>query len=141
MLRRLSFPAEHAGGRVMINDSLRFVESILRLVSQQQLERAPERVRTRGRRDRTRIEREAAHEQERTQQPESNTEAEGQRDWWVVLEVSRHASDEEIRRSYVAKLKQYHPDRVNDLAPEIVRLAELRTRELNAAFAQAKQRA
>jgi hypothetical protein len=43
----------------MINDSLRFVESILRLVSRQQLKRAPEKVRTRPRRERTTIEREA----------------------------------------------------------------------------------
>jgi len=125
----------------MINDSLRFVESILRIVSPQQRERAPEKVRRRARREWTTIERETAREQERAQQSQSNAEPEGQRDWWVVLEVSHHATDEEIRRSYAAKLKQYHPDRVNDLAPEIVRLAELRTRELNAAFAQAKQRA
>lgn len=124
----------------MINDSLRFVESILRLVSQQQPERGPEKVRKRTRREWATIEREPAREQEKVQQPESNTEAEGQRDWWVVLDVSPHASDDEIRRGYAAKLKQYHPDRVNDLAPEIVRLAEVRTRELNSAFAQAKQR-
>jgi len=124
----------------MINDSLRFVESILRLVSQQQPERAPEKVRKRARREWTTIDRETAREQERVHHPQSSADAEG-RDWWVVLEVSPDASDEEIRRSYAAKLKQYHPDRVNDLAPEIVSLAEARTRELNAAFAQAKQRA
>src|SRR5262245_36922541 len=124
----------------MINDSLRFVESILRLVSQQQPQRVPEKVK-RARRQWSTIERETARERERAQQPEPEIEAQGQRDWWVVLEVSRDASDDEIRRGYAAKLKQYHPDRVNDLAPEIVRLAEVRTRELNAAFAQAKQRA
>ena len=124
----------------MINDSLRFVESILRLVSRQQPERAPDKVRKRARREWTTIERETAREQESAQQPQANAEAEA-RDWWVVLDVSPDASDDEIRRSYAAKLKQYHPDRVNDLAPEIVRLAEIRTRELTAAFAQAKRRA
>ena len=125
----------------MVNNSLRFVESILRLVSQQQPERGREKVRKRARHEWTTIERETAREHEKAQQSESNADAEGQRDWWVVLDVSPHASDDEIRRSFAAKLKQYHPDRVNDLAPEIVRLAEVRTRELNAAFAQAKQRA
>jgi DnaJ-domain-containing protein 1 len=118
----------------MINDSLRFVESILRIVSQRP-EPAADKARKRVRREWTKIDREREEAP-----PEPAAEAEGQRDWWVVLDVSPNASDEEIRRGYTAKVKQYHPDRVNDLAPEIVRLAEARTRELNAAFAQAKQR-
>jgi DnaJ-domain-containing protein 1 len=132
---RLLRSAEHAGRRVMVNDSLRFVESILRIVSQRP-EPAADKARKRVRREWTKSDRERVETP-----PEPAAEAEGQRDWWVVLDVSPHAFDDEIRRSYVAKVKQYHPDRVNDLAPEIVRLAEVRTRELNAAFAEAKQRA
>jgi DnaJ-domain-containing protein 1 len=123
----------------MVKDSLRFVESILRLVSQQQPEKGPEKVRKRLRREWTTVERETAREHE-SAQPEPDAGMQGERGWWIVLEVSRDASDDEIRRSYVGKLKQYHPDRVNGLAQEIVTLAELRTRELNAAFAQAKGR-
>src|SRR5262249_58575292 len=98
----------------MINDSLRFVESILRLVSQQQPERALDKVRKRARREWTTIERETAREQESAQQPQPNAEAEA-RDWWVVLDVSPEASDDEIRSSYTAKLTHHHPTRANDL--------------------------
>jgi curved DNA-binding protein CbpA len=56
-----------------------------------------------------------------------------------VLGVSSQAPIEEIRRGFAAKIKQYHPDRVNGMAPEIVALAEQKTKELNAAFAQAKR--
>jgi DnaJ-domain-containing protein 1 len=59
--------------------------------------------------------------------------------WWEVLGVSPQAPIEEIRRSYAAKIKQYHPDRVNGLAPELVELAERKTKELTDAFAKARR--
>jgi len=51
-----------------------------------------------------------------------------------VLGVPEGASREEVRRAYHAKVREYHPDRVAGAAPEIQRLAEKRTAELNAAY-------
>jgi len=48
--------------------------------------------------------------------------------------VPEGASREEVRRAYHAKVREYHPDRVAGAAPEIQRLAEKRTAELNAAY-------
>lgn len=61
--------------------------------------------------------------------------------WWIVLDLSPHASMTEIAARYRARLKQYHPDRVNGLAPELVSLAERRTKDLNRAFEEAKREA
>jgi DnaJ-domain-containing protein 1 len=45
----------------------------------------------------------------------------------------------EINRAYHSKLRMYHPDRVNGLGSEFVRMAEDRTKELNEAFDKAKR--
>jgi curved DNA-binding protein CbpA len=39
--------------------------------------------------------------------------------------------------NYRRKIKQYHPDRLAGLAPELLELAEERTKALNAAYEQA----
>jgi DnaJ like chaperone protein len=57
--------------------------------------------------------------------------------WWQVLGVHAAAPLNEVRRCYRAKVRQYHPDRVQGLGPEIVAVAEHHTKELNAAFAKA----
>jgi DnaJ-domain-containing protein 1 len=60
-----------------------------------------------------------------------------EREWWSVLEVSPYASANEIRRSYLRKIKQSIPDRVLSLAPELLSLADGRAKALNAAYATA----
>jgi DnaJ-domain-containing protein 1 len=57
--------------------------------------------------------------------------------WWRVLEVTPTASRDEIVRKYRHKIQRCHPDRVAGLAPEFLRLAEERTKELNAAYSHA----
>jgi hypothetical protein len=69
-------------------------------------------------------------ERPRTTRPGETTD-----DWWAVLGVASDADKDEIVRSYRRKIQQYHPDRVTGLAPEIVELAECRTKALNAAYA------
>ena len=59
--------------------------------------------------------------------------------WWEVLGVSQEASLEEINQHYRQAIRMYHPDKVAEMAPEIIALAERRTQELNAAFSQAKR--
>jgi hypothetical protein len=56
--------------------------------------------------------------------------------WWTVLGVSPDAKAE-IRRGYLKKIKQAHPDRVALLEPESLAAAESRSRALNAAYAEA----
>jgi len=58
-------------------------------------------------------------------------------EWWSVLEVSPHATADEIRRSYLSKIKETHPDRVVWLAPKLLPLAEVRAKSLNVAYAEA----
>jgi len=58
-------------------------------------------------------------------------------DWWRVLEVSPYASADHIRRSYLRKIKESHPDRVAWLAPGLLQVAERRAKMLNAAYADA----
>jgi DnaJ domain len=57
--------------------------------------------------------------------------------WWTDLGVSPDASMEEIRRSYLSKIKEFHPDRVAWLAPDLLEAAERRAKTLNAAYTEA----
>jgi TPR repeat protein len=58
-------------------------------------------------------------------------------DWWVILGTTPEATMETTRQAYRSKMKQYYPDRVVGLAPDLVQLAEQKSRELNAAMEQA----
>lgn len=79
---------------------------------------------------------EEARARQNEQGRSSDDSAEGA--WWDVLAVSPHAPLDEITRSYREKIKAYHPDRLSGLGPDLVALAERRTKALNIAFAQAK---
>src|SRR5687768_5568834 len=50
-------------------------------------------------------------------------------DYYAILGVSRHASDEDIKKAYRKLVFQYHPDRNPD-----DKEAEVKIRELNAAY-------
>jgi hypothetical protein len=98
----------------------------------------------------TRAEQEPQRQQQQQPQPKQEREAERwphrreraakqseENEWWSVLEVSPDASADEVRRSYLRKIKQSHPDRVAWLAPEFLPWAERRSKMLNAAYTQA----
>ena len=56
-----------------------------------------------------------------------------------VLGVARDAPVDEAKRAYHALVRQVHPDKTEGLSPELKRLAESRTAELNAAFEDFKR--
>src|SRR5262249_43145340 len=87
------------------------------------------------RQEQTEQEREAERWRHRQREWASNQSKES--DWWSVLEVSPYAGVDEIRRSYLRKIKQFHPDRVVWLAPEFIPSAEERAKTLNVAYAEA----
>ncbi|MCR6495300.1 DnaJ domain-containing protein [Thermomonas sp. S9] len=56
-------------------------------------------------------------------------------DWaYRVLGVREDASDAQIDRAYRRLISQYHPDRVAGAAPELRKIAEQKSREINAAY-------
>lgn len=64
------------------------------------------------------------------------TGAQAEADPWQILGVRRDASPEEIKKAYYELVKQYHPDRVNSLGPELQALAREKTTQLNRAYEQ-----
>ena len=57
-----------------------------------------------------------------------------------VLGVEPGASRAEISSAYKKKARMYHPDRVASLPPEVREQAELRMKEINAAYGELKRR-
>jgi DnaJ-domain-containing protein 1 len=64
-------------------------------------------------------------------------EAAGQNDWPIVLGVSPAATLDEVKQAYKGLIKKNHPDRVSDMSPSFVKLAEAETKRLNVAYAEA----
>ena len=71
--------------------------------------------------------------------PHVETAAPSPQSPYAVLGVTPGASADEIRAAYQRLVMQYHPDRVSGMGPEIVAVAEARTKEINEAYAQLKR--
>ena len=52
----------------------------------------------------------------------------------VAFALGEEATFDDVRRAYRVHIKQYHPDLVANLGPEIRKVAEKRTKEFNAAY-------
>jgi DnaJ-domain-containing protein 1 len=57
--------------------------------------------------------------------------------WFAVLGVLPSATIEEVKQAYKSLIKKSHPDRVHDMSPSFLKLAEFETKKLNAAYATA----
>jgi hypothetical protein len=79
----------------------------------------------------------------RAERGRRRTEAEAERiaPLLEVLGLESSASQKEIGAAYKKKAKMYHPDMVASMAPEDREAAELRMKEINAAYAELKRRA
>ena len=60
--------------------------------------------------------------------------------WATVLGVPATASKDEIAAAYKRKISEYHPDKVTRMGPEIRALADMRSKEINAAYDEALRR-
>lgn len=58
----------------------------------------------------------------------------GPRPWHEVLGVPPDAGRDEIAAAYKRLIAQYHPDKVEQMGPEIRELARRRSAEINAAY-------
>ncbi|MFZ5469555.1 MAG: J domain-containing protein [Myxococcota bacterium] len=56
------------------------------------------------------------------------------KDPYALLGIARDASPHAAKKAFHALIAQYHPDKVSHLAPEFRELAELRTRQILAAW-------
>jgi DnaJ-domain-containing protein 1 len=61
----------------------------------------------------------------------------GEPHWYEVLEVPESATAEQISSAYKRKISEYRPDKVAQMGAEIRALAELRSKQINAAYDRA----
>ena len=59
--------------------------------------------------------------------------------WHEILQVSPDSSMEDIRGAYRRRMSEYHPDKVAQLGEEIRQVAERKSKEINAAYAEASR--
>ncbi len=59
--------------------------------------------------------------------------------WYDILEVPASSSLAEIKLAYRRKIQQYHPDRLEGMAPELRKLALEKSQEINAAYTEASR--
>lgn len=64
----------------------------------------------------------------------SQTQAPQEDPWFRILGVPESAGKEEIASAYKAKIRQYHPDKVASLGSELRELAEIKSKQINAAY-------
>ena len=61
-------------------------------------------------------------------------ESRGPQDPYIVLQVERDASPEEIKQAYRDLANKYHPDKIQHLGEEFRKLAEKRFKEIEEAY-------
>ena len=62
----------------------------------------------------------------------------GKRDYYEILEVSKSASADEIKKAYRTMAKKYHPDTVASLGEDVKRKATEKFRSINEAYNELK---
>lgn len=57
--------------------------------------------------------------------------------WYEVLQVPAYASFDEVKLAYRRRIAEYHPDKTSGLGDELRKLAEEKTKVINAAYDEA----
>jgi DnaJ like chaperone protein len=70
-------------------------------------------------------------EQSSSEKPSPKTQAENGIE---VLQLSPNATMDQIRKAYLAAIKQYHPDNFAGFSPEFRQLAEEKSKQINLAY-------
>jgi len=78
-----------------------------------------------------------SHERPSEEPREISLESIEESRWLATLGVLPSATIEEVKQAYKMLIKKNHPDRVHDMSPAFVTLAESETKKLNAAYAEA----
>lgn len=66
-----------------------------------------------------------------SEKPSPQTQAE---DGIEVLNLSANATMDQVRKAYLAAIKQYHPDNFAGFCPEFRKLAEEKSKQINLAY-------
>jgi hypothetical protein len=104
-------------------------------------EQQNEREEAKQQQEQRRREEKARDRQKQHEEAKRQQEARRECEWWEVLGIPPEATLADVQKAYRLMMRQYHPDKVVGLGPELIQLAEQKSRELNAALDQAKQQA
>jgi DnaJ-domain-containing protein 1 len=55
-------------------------------------------------------------------------------EWWIVFDVSRDCSLEELKVAYKKLMSKYHPDKFANLTGEFSAIANRKSKEINLAY-------
>ena len=72
--------------------------------------------------------------------PAGSRQTASAKDPYVVLNIPRNATGDEINAAYRKLAQMYHPDKVAGLAPEYYEIAETKMKDINAAYEQIRQK-
>ena len=66
-------------------------------------------------------------------------QSEASRSAYEILGVNPDATLPEIKEAYQTLIQKYHPDRVDDMGPELKEIADAKTKEINQAYQELKK--
>lgn len=60
-------------------------------------------------------------------------------DWYKILEIDTHASDDEVKKAYRRMAMKFHPDKVSTMGEDVKRAAHEKFQKLNEAYEKIKK--
>ena len=72
--------------------------------------------------------------QSKEQQSSTNANLKDEFYYYKVLELSKGAKIDDIKKAYKTLISQYHPDKVSNLGSDLQKLAMKKTQEINEAY-------